>query len=85
MSRYLYGQDGSTIGYMDSNDKYLYSTTGAAIAYWDSNHKYMYLVGNHSGTSILTGATFIRNQTRQSAISTHLTKATVSGGSSQIS
>src|ERR1700722_963435 len=42
MARYLYGQEGSTIGYMDSKDKYLYSTDGAAIAYWDSNHRYMY-------------------------------------------
>ena len=40
--RYLYGQDGTAIGYMDSRDKYLYSTAGAAIAYWDSRHKYMY-------------------------------------------
>jgi hypothetical protein len=42
MARYLYGQDGDTIGYMDSNDKYLYSTAGTTIAYWDSTHKYMY-------------------------------------------
>jgi len=42
VARYLYGDDGSTIGYMDSNDKYLYSSGGAAIAYWDSKHKYMY-------------------------------------------
>ncbi len=43
MSRYLYGQGGDTIGYMDNRDNYLYSQEdGQAIAYWDQRHKYMY-------------------------------------------
>lgn len=63
MSRYLYGRDGSTIGYMDTNEKYLYSTAGATIAYGERTTSIcIRRLGKPSATSIFMGVIFIRNQ-----------------------
>jgi hypothetical protein len=41
MTRYLYGENGGTIGYMDRRDQYLFAVPDQEIAYWDTHHKYM--------------------------------------------
>ena len=44
--KYLYAQDGGTIGYLNKN--YIYSQAGDSIGYIDSGGKYIYSQGGNA-------------------------------------